>query len=275
MERDVTKRLERIKHHKLIMELINDNKLIFAKEQCEDYIKKYNDDQTNIIYGNILYKLGDKEKAIEMYKEACILKNKHAFFSLLKISFDYDDLLYSQFLLKQCLQFNYGESDYKSLCLAEIYINSRLGLKINPNLIVDEYIGRQLLSYNESEVLEHIKAHYHKEPIFNENVNIDLLFEDVKKKISSSVASYTVFEKEVYYFNYPNAGYENGIEADYLLVIVIRDTKEIFNIYPKCKDKIKPDCIINNLENQKKIIYIQNKIRMSQVDKFNKKYNTK
>lgn len=275
MRRDNKNKLKKINQNKLIIELINANKLVFAKEQIEDYLEKYDDLEMKLIYGNVLCKLGYRDMAIDVYRDGVLLGDKYAVLSLLKLSLEYDDLLYSHFLIKQCKKYKYNPLDLKALRFAEMYVDSRLGLEIEPCSEKEFYTAKQIMAYSEEEALKHIKAHYHKEPIFNESVNVDVLFDKIKANIHNAKPAYAEIEKEMYYFNYPNVGFENGQVVDYLFVIVIKDTKQIFNFYPMSKEKIRPEHFINDIESEKQLVYVQNKIRLSQIDKFNQKYNAK
>lgn len=90
-----------------------------------------------------------------------------------------------------------------------------------------------------------------------------------------------LIDSNIYYLNYfiqyrikyPNIGTYKNDPLDYLTVVTLPDTKEIITMYPtyqNCEEiKDNENQIINQKVKEKTIP------RMSQIEKFNKKYNLK
>ena len=94
------------------------------------------------------------------------------------------------------------------------------------------------------------------------STDIELLMTEVEKKLTPDKLQ-KIELVDIYYLDYENIGYAmTGEQANKLKVVVIPNTKQIINMYPIYDDK-------NKIEEKPKVK------RLSQIEKFNKKYNLK
>ena len=143
----------------------------------------------------------------------------------------------------------------------------------------DEYINSQIISYNENRALGYVRLHTKPETDvnvkskFNENIDINYLFEVIKNNLNHNNKANIDEAMEVHYFTIPNVGiYKNDI-CNYIKVRVIPNTKDIISIFPITALKYEEAQILD-YDGDK--LFKKEKVkekRISQIDKFNKRYN--
>lgn len=123
------------------------------------------------------------------------------------------------------------------------HIRYKLGL-VKKEEDVTTYYKRNLINYNEDDIIIHIKKHTDSSDIkkvhtqFEKNVDIIELFNKVKQIISISKPSYST-SVDFYHINYGNIiGNTNGEETTYLEVVTYINTKNILTIYPISKEVV-------------------------------------
>lgn len=135
----------------------------------------------------------------------------------------------------------------KIITNTEFYIRYKLGL-LDEDEDKTQYYKRNLISYDENDVISHIKKHssfidmkrIHTK--FQEDIDIITLFSDVKKLINDIKPTYST-SVDIYYINYGKIiGNVNNEETKYLEVVTYINTKNILTIYPISKE------IVNNNE---------------------------
>lgn len=154
-------------------------------------------------------------------------------------------------------------------------------LKYKLNILTDEdgkfktYFYQQLLNYDSTEAIKHIKLHLDENDTkkihscYNENLNIDKLFEEIQLKIANlSPYKSTLVDKYNIEYDY-NIGSIDNIQTNFIRVITILNTKDIITMYPILKEMEESNLIEEDYLKVKQIK------RESQIDKFNKKYGLK
>lgn len=171
-------------------------------------------------------------------------------------------------------------SDMEVIKLDELFLKSRLGLLEEDESFAYKhgYLASQIVHYSENRALEHIlkhkEANYNKEnhSILEDEIYIKGLFDRIKKLVEDAIPLYADNFANVYYFEYPNISYvilKEGYPYKYLKVVVFSDTKQIITIHPIfSKERIE---IVNSLKTAEKPKVKQ----MSQIEKFNNRYNKK
>ena len=144
-------------------------------------------------------------------------------------------------------------------------INKKLNC-INNNEY-SSYSESQTINYDEKKAIEHIIDHHilnESFSSFNEEINIESLFHDVKTRLDEGVVFYCdTFDR--YILKYDNIGYEDEKVINQLEIITIPNTKNIITMYPS---KNIPNY---DLEEEDKEVKKAPK-RLSQIDKFNLRY---
>ena len=141
----------------------------------------------------------------------------------------------------------------------------------------NSYIFRQIIKYEESDFLEHIKRHladYNKdsdEPnacIFSSNFPIEDILKEIKKYIPSDKRLYPSDFDNLYTFKYDGCGKVNNKTTDYFKVICFHNTQDIITFYPATDCEELPYIDLNYLNTNK-----NTKVkRLSQTEKFNQRY---
>jgi len=160
----------------------------------------------------------------------------------------------------------------------EDYIKLKLTMEIIFNIptVVNtskKYGTKQLINYNINDAIKHIEyGHKSKQQkgntIFNDDIDIKKLMEEIPKQLTlnnlieiSSAAKYSIY--------FPNVGYIDDTQLDYLIVVTELHNRNILTMYPCNKYGIEELEIEEHIEKPK-----QKEIkRISQIDKFNKKYS--
>ena len=168
-----------------------------------------------------------------------------------------------------------------SLSISELVMKKELGIHMRVSKGDKcDYIRTQIFNYSTKLAIEHIKCHnidsiedVKDKSYFNDNVNVDYLFETVIKNIDSSRKVNTEEILEIHYFSTPSVGTFKDEICNFIKVVVIPNTNHIVTMYPT--NYVEPENItyidydVNKLFNEKE----KEKVKgMSQIDKFNKKY---
>jgi len=240
----------------------------------EQYMIKYpNDEHAKTFYVNLLIESNRLEEAEEMIENSFDLDydRSHQLYRIAFLKTDYK-LAYELLPAAQNKIYELGQ-DVKLFGLEKLFLESRLGYITENN--ETGYLAQQIVSYDEQRAIEHIERHKNPdnvemlEDIIEKQIKIICLFYKIKQIIKDSKISSLETISCKYFFKYPNISkieYQNDYLYKYLCVVAFRDTKEIITIYPYCtKEKILD---VNELEEEKVLTK-----RLSQIDKFNKRYN--
>lgn len=153
-------------------------------------------------------------------------------------------------------------------------IKLTLDVKLNRQTVFKNYTGyafNQIINYNNDNALEHIKRHTVKgsskyKSIFNDNINIEQLFNSIQNELTEDNL-YDVGIVMKYKIFYKNIGYIDETPLDYLIVVTNLGTKDIITMYPSDEFGFEENRVQEEPVKQKEIK------RISQIEKFNKKYN--
>ena len=263
-----------------------------SKVKLENYLKKYPNDYYSYsfyIYSLIILGEFDNAKRILDYLESIqyidrkfllfIKKNKYLKNRLI---FNYLKLLIYQGKYSESYSFytNYP-LEIKEINSAIFYCKCRLGMvnfNTRKNLF---YLHRQIIKYDEDDFLYHIREHSYdynttlnnpNSNIFNSCFLITQVIEAIKSFIPSSKRLFTGFFEDSYYFKYDSCGTVNNKKANFIKVICFHDTDNIITMFPCMNIEELPYIDLNylNKTDNKESIKIR---KLSQIDKFNKRYN--
>ena len=127
--------------------------------------------------------------------------------------------------------------DEKIIFNMDFHIRYKLGL-IKSDEDQTAYYRRNLLSYNENDVMEHIQSHAncsHLKKIhtqYKENIDVRTVFRNVWEIIKDIQPSFST-SIDIYYIDYGEVvGSVNDEETTYLEVVTFINTKDILTIYP-------------------------------------------
>lgn len=259
---------------------LNIKKLYMNKnyESLESKATKYlekepNDVKVRFMRAKAYRFLNRFDEAIEDLKYNLMLENNNH--SLTELYYIYYHLnMYREALeilplvyKNQCIK-NY------SLSISELVMKTQLGIPIRVKKD-DNYVKSQIFNYSTKEAIEHIKQHLKEseyvQSIYNENINIDYLFNLVRNAVKDSKKANINELLEVYFFGISNIGYCNDIPCNFIKVVVIPNTNNIITMYPTndvdynytCNIECDYDKLFKNQEKVKKI---------SQIEKFNNRY---
>ena len=258
----------------------------------ERYLEKYPKDYSAYAYycSNliILGKIEEAEKIYnyleKIYKEDDVIKK---YDRTRKIE---ENMIFSKIKL---LSYQKKYEELYELCVknANFIINSgmngaffyskkktgRLNLE---NREKNSYLFRQIIKYEESEFLEHIKKHLYfddendndkSKAIFEPNFPIEKVIEEIKKYIPSNKKLLLGFYDNIYFFKYDNCGRADDRIVDYFRVVCIDGTSDIITMCPVVGSKNLPYVDLNYLVKEE----VPKIKRMSQIDKFNQRFNKK
>lgn len=266
-----------------------------AKIELQQYIEKYPQDYSAYIYYiSSLITLGEFEEAEYMLNlvESSIKNNKQLQHKKEKNIKNNIELIVTKLRLL-AHQERYAETyQYYKMHFEEI---QQISVDIKPLIFYcqkqmgtidsnkrerykNTYIFRQITRYEEYDFLDHIKKHLPNQNVNISNPNpcifsldfpIDTILTEIKKYIPSAVRLYPNFYVDVYVFKYRECGKVNNRIVDYFKVVCFHNTSNIITIYPDIDSQELPHIDLNYLIQDDK--YLKTK-RLSQIDKFNKRY---
>lgn len=162
----------------------------------------------------------------------------------------------------------------------EIFLKQRLGLLELKDVIdyQEIYLISQIVNYDKKRAINHIVERHHsdypgeEDNYFEDDICIESIFDKVDKLLPTVGSTFSDSLASVFNFEYPdipNVILKDGYPYKYLKVVAFRDTLQIITMYPYfSKERIE---IVNSLKIEEK----QKVKRMSQIEKFNNRYNKK
>ena len=227
-------------------------------------LKVFENVWANLQYGKDEYKKESIKRSLIFYKIRILMYSK-------KYQEAYDLLNDNYELLK--------EDNYFTLYSIISFCRKKLGKNIKDEY--DDYHLKQICDYSEKRFLEHINKHKMQNDddiIFNDIKNskfysdfpIEKVIYELKKFIPGNKRMYKGFFDYIYYFRYNSCGKNGGIETDYFEVITYGNSNDYITMYPVLGVEKLPINDINYLKEDKTNSL---KKRLTQIEKFNRKYN--
>lgn len=185
--------------------------------------------------------------------------------------------------------YDYCLENYNIVCKNTDSINSRLTLtylnsKLQNNLETKEegrYLYNQMVDYQKTRFLDHIKKHLADYAYLEDNPNkfvflpdfpVDKVLEEVYSVIPSDAGLCTGLFSNKYYFKYDECGKVNNRLTNYFGITTFHNTNEIITMCPIELSDNYEVIDMNYLKPQKEMVRVK---RLSQIEKFNNKYNLK
>ena len=271
------------KWFKRILLLLDNKKLDQALAELTDYIECFPYDVcARTSYANLLVDYKRLDEAETIINETIITKktkkvDKHELLrvrtKLLCFQRKYEEcyqiLVNNEAILKKDLD------DYYSLL---VFLKKNLCLPITEEEASKSYTASQIFAYSESKAIEHIKKHVDnfdsKEgSSFNSDFPLEEVYYKLRQILPLDVDSYLYsgMGRVVYIFKYEGNGRNFRRVTDYIRVICIIDTSDIITMYPYDNSHnflvVDYDFGIKKEEDKPKAK------RLSQIDKFNQRYN--
>lgn len=224
-----------------------------TKESIEKLISLINDNDQKDVSSSYYYLacLLTKEKQYQKAYEIC---KKIDFIETLKNT----KTLYKN--IKRCLEFLQKE------------LSIEKGIKDK-----DSYYKIQLYFYSNYYAIKHIiKKHKENDEHCNfylEDEKIEKLYNIINNALYISKKTPDYQMGDIYYYNIPEIGINinTGEKTNILKVITLPETKQILTMYPVKQEK-QTNWIINEIKETKEYTSKNQKIRKTQIEKFNNKY---
>ena len=258
----------------------------------EQYLNKYpNDYSASLLYCSNLIILGKLEEAEKVYN---YFEKKYRSDNSIKDMEKSKKIKESQIFTKiKLLSYQCKYEELYQFCVENIniimedYLNDAFfySKKMTGRLDLEKrdensYLFSQIVNYDESDFLKHINKHMKIEEgtlnkecptIFHSDFPIEKVIQEIKKYIPSDKKLFLGLYDNVYYFKYDACGRVNNKIVDYIKVVCFNNTKDFITMCPVVGSKNLPFVDLNYLFNEE----LPKIKRMSQIDKFNKKFNKK
>ena len=261
--------------------------IAIVKQEIENYIQDYPEDYSmKSYYANILIRSNELEEAIKEINNVEFLVSID---SKYQKNSEKNNILYKDIIKDKLKYYMYTNQyhEFIKLYLATnidekldhiyYYVLKQLNLvKIN-DLDCNSYLRKQILNYSFEEFLDHIQKHCStyddiENPnmcIFAPDFPIDNIINELTKYLLISSKINSGYLDNTYYFKYDNCGTVKGQMVDYFEVVCFKDTNDLITMCPEENCECEP-VDLNYLKDKNCLSKVR---RISQIDKFNKKYN--
>ncbi len=269
------------KHLKFIESCIDSGRYERALKEFEIYFNNFPEDAVaRTIYADLLTKLGRFDEADELFEKIRTLRD----FNRVEKAF------YFRLLIKlRCYQKRFkdamdlskliSDTDYKLTNVEEVFILKQLNSsKINESES-SVYLINQILDYSEQGFFGHIEKHTMDSNVlgcckFYDDFPLEEVVSNIKEiipsnnKICGAIVTYTET------FKYDDCGKIDETVTNYFKVVAISNTNEIITMYPCTQVDSARYTDLNHLRYDIESKESSSKIkRLSQIEKFNQKYN--
>ena len=259
-----------------------------SKVRYEEYIKKYPSDYSAYVsYASTLIVLGHFEEAEEIldYVEAKYITNNKFLEFKDKVEFLENGIILNRLKL---LSYQKKYEEFYKLYLDNIkvishdevwgvvfYCKHQLGILSDEEKEVSLYFQKQILDYSEEAFVKHIQKHLASSNLeladgsglFCVDFPIEKMISEIKKYIPSDKRLYKGYYQNAYVFNYDRCGRNAGRTVDHFKVITFNDTDKLITMCPATNREYLPSVDMNYMAPKTKVK------RLSQIEKFNKRYN--
>lgn len=277
-DKQIKYKKKRIKSIVSIRNLVEAKQYGLALRDIMRFNEQYGYDcQVMYYYGKCLRKTGRVAEAIEVFSN--LIKHQNDY-NLQQYDFSVKMELFKVYFINNYYKeayelFNDLRGNFQeSSNFKEYYIERLLQIKLGE--YIEDINGEpgtidRMLHYDENVAIEHMLKHlpdYHDEvcSLFN-NINIVDLLERVKKALPNAQKLQRFSLNDVYLFKFSRIGADN---SNLLLVVTNKGTYEVVSMYPTNTEFV--GAINDNLYND----YLEEKEigtgKLSQIDKFNKRY---
>ena len=264
-----------------IYTLFYDKKYDQVIKKASKFLEKYPYNKRIRYFKGISHRiLKEYDKAIEELKYNVLTKDNLSFYieSCFELFFIYYNLrMYSDaYKLIDKLENKIDDPNkLKNFEIAKIIIYNKLG--INKKTEKYGYIQKQLNNYSKAEAIKHLNLHKGKQEercYFYDNVNIIYLYDVIKENIKNIQKCNIDFALDAYYFSIGNIGFDSSTNnsCSILKVLTIPETSNIVTMYPIIGGFGEFATIDLNYD----VLFSKKgeKVKtLSQIDKFNKRYN--
>ena len=269
-------------YNKLEIDRINDlvkTNPLLAKSEIEKYLAKYpNYDWGYVMQANILIVLGEVQKANEVLNalEEKVKSNKRLSKELRELyisKITYLRLRILAYNRNYDILYNFFSKNTEFITkekLATEWLYTRI---VTGNLNGEKlpgYLANQIANYNEVYFKNHIQKHFgvktQDNSVFSENFPLEKVLEHLPNYLEQPGLFYDYFTDK-YIFKLDGCGFASGIDTDLFEVITIHGTNQIINMYPTLEGTYTNSIDLNPILNKG---YSR---KISQIDKFNQRYN--
>ena len=275
---DYEKRIEKSQLFFLINELYNNGKYKTFIKKASKFLELYpNDFQVYYLRGKALKELGCYEEAILDFEFA--YKNGDRINAMIELFYSYYFIRkYDKAMELLPLIEKNNLINEKKLKVIKLVLKNKLNkMTLKDKFDIRDYVELQIVDYNLNNTLNHMRVHVYIDDMekskFRKDIDLKYLVEILMENIDDSNRSKIDSSLDVYYFGISGIGMDrNGDLANYVRVVVVHDTRNIVTAYPVSE--------VN--DNIKNVTYDRNKLFkeehektkvLSQIEKFNKKYN--
>ena len=272
---------EKLKEYKIIKQLYYDKKYSMFINQATKYLEDYPKNiEMRFMRAKVYRKLKLYDDAISDLKYILSIEVNN--YALTEIYF----LYYYMHMYKEAIEllpFLYETRciNTYSLSISELVMKKELGIHMRVSKGDKcDYIRTQIFNYSTKLAIEHIKCHnidsmenQKDKSYFNDNVNIDYLYEMVTENIDNNKKVNTDEILEIHYFSTPSIGIYHDEICNFIKVVVVPNTNHIITMYPT--NHVEPEFItyINYDDSKLFIKKEKEKVKsISRIDKFNTKY---
>ena len=159
------------------------------------------------------------------------------------------------------------------------FLKKQMGIEM-PRQGEDRYLYNQIVDYQKSDFLEHIKKHLadcteesmDEKFVFVPDFPLDKVLDELYKLIPSDNGLCTALFDNMYVFKYDECGRVDNKLTNFFIVATFHNTNEFITMCPVSISDNYPYIDLNYLKPKKEMVRAR---RLSQIEKFNNKYNTK
>jgi len=154
----------------------------------------------------------------------------------------------------------------------------KLGMLKPSDIPSRPYRLNQTIDYSEERFFEHIKHHLpnsdedKENAVFKDDFPIKEVVAEIKKLIPSSERTMRGIFDDTYCFRYDNCGTVANNRTNYFIAVAFHNTSDLITIYPALNCERLHYIDLNHLVKEDTDIKVK---KISQVEKFNKRYNLK
>ncbi len=267
-----------VEHLEKIKKYLQEEKYERALKAFELYFQNYPSDAiAHLYYVDLLMKIGKFEEAEELMERMKAFDN----FNRVGIYFYYTLLIKLKCLKKDFatafqLLNHVDISQFNNVALA--YILKQNNKEYPLKDLEDSYTFQQIMDYKEERFLEHVKKHLNTSSIyciskFNEDFPLQEVWEEMKLSLPTEHRFYQSIPCCYAQFKYDCCGKNQlGENLDYFRVVLINHTKEAITMFPCSYTECIGYTDLNKKIEMESPVLSQTK-RLSQIEKFNKRYH--